>query len=132
MLKNNALLKFCVGPLLSFFSTFYFIPFLILKVKINCILKSYFSIWQLVLKPPPSSIVFISICIQFGENQCYLLQEVIYIRAMNYVKDKLRQSIQECLSRPYYFKFFKGCLPQILLGPFLNILSQLQVTGVHI
>ena len=25
-----------------------------------------------------------------------------------------------CLSRPYPFKFFKGCLPQTLLGPFLN------------
>ena len=24
-----------------------------------------------------------------------------------------------CLGRPYKFKFFKGCLPQILLGPFL-------------
>ena len=29
------------------------------------------------------------------------------------------------LSRPYHFKFFKGCLPQILLGPFLNTLSQI-------
>ena len=29
-----------------------------------------------------------------------------------------------CLSRPYPFKLFKGCLPQILLGPFLNALSQ--------
>ena len=28
-----------------------------------------------------------------------------------------------CLSRPYLFKFFKGCLPQILLGPLLNTLS---------
>ena len=27
------------------------------------------------------------------------------------------------LSRPYPFKFFKSCLPQILLGPFLNTLS---------
>ena len=27
------------------------------------------------------------------------------------------------LSRPYPFKFFKGCLPQILLSPLLNILS---------
>ena len=27
-----------------------------------------------------------------------------------------------CLSRPYHFKFFKGCLPQMLLGPFLNTL----------
>ena len=29
-----------------------------------------------------------------------------------------------CLGRPYHFKFFKGCLPSILLGPFLN--------GLHI
>ena len=29
------------------------------------------------------------------------------------------------LSRPYPFKFFKGCLLQILLGPFLNTLSHL-------
>ena len=28
-----------------------------------------------------------------------------------------------CLSRPYPFKFFKGCLPQILLGLFLNTFS---------
>ena len=27
-----------------------------------------------------------------------------------------------CLSRPYSFKFFKDCLPQISLGPFLNTL----------
>ena len=26
---------------------------------------------------------------------------------------------------PYHFKFFKGCLPQILLGPFLNTLTQI-------
>ena len=30
-----------------------------------------------------------------------------------------------CLSRPYSFKCFKGCLPQILLGPFLNTLPQM-------
>ena len=28
--------------------------------------------------------------------------------------------VMVCLSRPYHFKFFKGCLPQILLSPFLN------------
>ena len=27
--------------------------------------------------------------------------------------------------RLYHFKYFKGCLPQILLGPFLNILTHL-------
>ena len=25
-----------------------------------------------------------------------------------------------CPSRPYHFKFFKDCLPQILFGQFLN------------
>ena len=30
-----------------------------------------------------------------------------------------------CLGRPYYFKFFKGSFPQILLGPFLNTLNHL-------
>ena len=25
-----------------------------------------------------------------------------------------------CLNRQYLFKFFKGCLPQILFGPFLT------------
>ena len=29
-----------------------------------------------------------------------------------------------CPGRPYDFKFFKGCLPQILLGPFMNTLTQ--------
>ena len=33
------------------------------------------------------------------------------------------QKIMVCLRRPYHIKFFKGCLPQISLGPFLNTLS---------
>ena len=28
-------------------------------------------------------------------------------------------------SRPYPFKFFKGCVLQILLGPFLNTWTQI-------
>ena len=32
-----------------------------------------------------------------------------------------------CLGIPYYFKLFKGCLPQILLGPFLNTLTQMNI-----
>ena len=35
-----------------------------------------------------------------------------------------------CLSRPYHFKFFKDCLPQILLGPFLNTLSNIALCSV--
>ena len=29
------------------------------------------------------------------------------------------------LGRPHHFKSFKGCLPQILLGPFLNTLTHI-------
>ena len=35
-----------------------------------------------------------------------------------------------CLGRPHQFKFFKGCFPQILLGPFFNTLSQLFISLV--
>ena len=35
------------------------------------------------------------------------------------------------LGRPYPFKFYKGCLPQIFLGPFLNTLSYLKVEKVR-
>ena len=33
-----------------------------------------------------------------------------------------------CLNK--FFKFFKGCLPQILLGPFLNTLSQMLILTI--
>ena len=36
-----------------------------------------------------------------------------------------RQSLKNS-SRPYHFKFFKGFLPQILLGPFLNTLAHVK------
>ena len=32
-----------------------------------------------------------------------------------------------CPSRPYHFKLFKACLPQILLDPFLNNLTQISL-----
>ena len=34
-------------------------------------------------------------------------------------------SCMVCLGRRYHFKFFKGCLPQILLSSFLNTLSHM-------
>ena len=37
-----------------------------------------------------------------------------------------------CLSRPYHLNFFRGCLPQILLGPFLNTLSHIEVSHTNI
>ena len=36
------------------------------------------------------------------------------------------------LSRPYPFKFFKGCLPQNLLRTLLNILSQMKFATIII
>ena len=50
-------------------------------------------------------------------------------------KHSRQLTIQRCHSqlyisvrcRPYHFKFFKGCRPQILLGPFLNTLTYLQL-----
>ena len=44
----------------------------------------------------------------------------------NFVNKKI-SSHKIRLSRPYHFKFFKGCLPQISLGPFLNNLSQILI-----
>ena len=35
-----------------------------------------------------------------------------------------------CLDRPYHFRFFKGCYPQILLGPFLNTLTHLKLLWI--
>ena len=37
-----------------------------------------------------------------------------------------------CLSRPYQFEIFKGCLPQNSLGLFLNTLSQLESSTIRI
>ena len=36
-----------------------------------------------------------------------------------------QNSLYIIVEKSYSFKFFKGCLPQILLGPFLNTLSHL-------
>ena len=55
-----------------------------------------------------------------------------------FIKDKVLKSglskfcgrLYPCLSRPYPFKLFKGCLPQILLAPLLNTLSHLIVTQI--
>ena len=33
---------------------------------------------------------------------------------------KTLKGVSSAYSRPYSFKFFKGCLPQILVGPFFE------------
>ena len=46
---------------------------------------------------------------------------------VKYMEDSLWKiwSDMVCLSRPYHFKFFKACLLQVLLCPFLSTLTQL-------
>ena len=39
--------------------------------------------------------------------------------------------VEDSLSRPCPFRFFKGCLPQILLGPFLNTLSHMFLRALN-
>ena len=41
------------------------------------------------------------------------------------LKNVNEHGLLEADSRPHPFKFFKGCLPHILLGPVLHTLSQI-------
>ena len=66
-------------------------------------------------------------------------RELVYVgkQFLMYKWDKLKicgrqplkiWSDKVCLGGPYHFKFFKDCLPEILLGPFLNTLSKIYVS----
>ena len=57
------------------------------------------------------------------------------IDQVKFVEDSLQKNWSDMvclgrssLGRPYHFKFFKGCLPQILFGPSLNTFSQIFIT----
>ena len=57
----------------------------------------------------------------FSERPLYMIMGQYYSRMdqVKFVKDNLEKIClirQICLSRSYSIKFFKGCLPQILLG----------------
>ena len=51
------------------------------------------------------------------------------LKDTDFLDECVGQGIQDwteqnfCFSKPFHFKFFKDCLPQILLGPFLNTLT---------
>ena len=49
---------------------------------------------------------------------------------VKFVEGSLQKKIEGIsYDRSYHFKFFKGCLPQISLGPFLNTLSHLYTSN---
>ena len=56
---------------------------------------------------------------------------MIHINGAKYARmDQVKfveDSLMVCLNRLYHFNFFKGCLAQIILGPFLNTLSQVKI-----
>ena len=65
----------------------------------------------------------------------YVLRDLVPFYNLKNVKNAhggvlllLKLQVVFCLSRPYHFKFFKGCLRQILLGPFFNTLSHIILT----
>ena len=55
----------------------------------------------------------------------FCTSEKNHARIMNGTTHLRMDQKKNCLSRPYHFRFFKGCLPQILLGPSLDTLSQM-------
>ena len=61
-------------------------------------------------------VIYINIIIPYYKkgaiNQVVIQFETKYSRVYSIQKYSI------CLSRPYPFNFFKGCLPQILLGPY--------------
>ena len=67
-----------------------------------------------------------------------VIQDVVYgtkysrMDQVKFVEDSLYKIRKDmvCLGRPYPFNFFKGCLPQILLGPFLNTLSHITLRAI--
>ena len=76
-------------------------------MQLTQILYTYFH-WQLIYK----TINFLSTKI--------LIISLSLLLISTYKWDKV---FKNGPSRPYHFKFSEGCLPKILLGPFLNTLS---------
>ena len=79
--------------------------------------------------------VIFSCCTIFG-NSMYLpclslkqtsiisfIASAVYLYCIKLFKNGSREI---CERQPYHFKYFKRCLPQILLGSFLNILTRTQ------
>ena len=63
-----------------------------------------------------------------GQPVCLFIWDKIFKNGpIKSVEDSLWKISSDMvpLGRPYHFKCFKGCIPQILLGPFLNTLSHL-------
>ena len=52
---------------------------------------------------------------------------------VKFVEDSLQrfERVWSALGRPYTIKLFKDCLSQILLGPFLNTLSQMILLWIY-
>ena len=70
--------------------------------------------------PTPYSLHYIGDCVTI----------IVIISVIRWFNNWFYDWFNNCLGRPYHFNFFKACLPQILLGPFLNTLTHLPTTGI--
>ena len=89
---------------------------------VNCILRKFGSISLIFACSIKLSISIVMEHIKFNLRlfcyvRCYLLSQMV--KLFKNGPSKI------CGRQPYHFSFFKHCLPQILLGPFLNTLTQI-------
>ena len=112
----------------------------------NWLVKILFSMWELLLEFTAGSINYVSLSLWSLKKESFrdlsakpsdhrsrlnASSGAKYSRIdhVKFLEDSLYKiwSRMVCLSRPYHFKCFKGCLPQILLGSFFNIFPHLNI-----
>ena len=110
--------------MLKFYGVFLWEPGLVFLPKFSALTGS--KLWKQILQKCYGK--FHHRCLTVPQNGTKYSR----MEQVKFVEDNLQKiwSDMICLSRPCHFKFFKGCLPQISLGPFLNTLSQIQLWDI--
>ena len=76
---------------------------------------------------PISSGALITLVV-FSLTICFFLSTTFIFSSTCLNLEKLVE--RQDITNFHHFKFFKGCLPQILFGPLLNTLYEMKVTGM--
>ena len=115
--------------------TFFFFGCYNIFLSVPIVLTSRFDLWgyrSISCKFYLFEYEIISLFILKSNLEVFIRNKVVsrYSRMdqVKFVEDSLfEEGIMVSLNRPYHFKFFKGCLPQVLLGPFLNTLTHIVI-----
>ena len=108
-----------------------FLNGIVISVSVNTFLKQHAHIvkaqnWELLI--PISGWSKLDLLVTHktkrSETRCEYGTRYSKMEQQNLWKTTF-EGVWSSLGRPYPFKFFKGCLLQILLGPFLNTLAQM-------